>query len=199
MLNTPRGDVETKRWPEGQEEEVEKRFVSISQKLGKGSRALACFALVGIAAWTFSVPSPAAALDAPTPQALAGLKVWQTHNCAACHSGFATGGTDTEHPVGPNLRRTKLDREAMRETIACGRASMPSHLEGAYEKVECYGMPLGAVPDGQDVGVQMTSEELDNLVDFLFTYVVNVKLTRDVCAVWYDGNKDAPACKQFPE
>jgi len=174
----------------------------MSQAFGNGYRvrarsslAFACFAVFGIAASILSLPSPAAAQE----QALAGLKVWKTHNCAACHSGFGTGGTDTEQPVGPNLRRTKLDRDAVRETIACGRSAMPSHLEGAYKTVECYGIPLGDVPEGQDVGVQMTAEELDNLVDFLFTYVVDVKLTREVCGVWYGGNKDAPVCKQFPE
>ena len=183
---------------------MKEQFVSMSQKLRKGGSArsllaVACFALVGIATWTLSLPSPAAAQAAPDQKVMAGLKVWQTHNCAACHSGFGTGGTDTEKPIGPNLRKTKLDRDGVRETIACGRGPMPSHLEGAYTKVPCYGMPLGDVPQGQDVGVQMSSDDLDNLVDFLFTYVVNVPMTREVCAVYNGGNKDAPVCKQFPE
>jgi hypothetical protein len=45
----------------------------------------------------------------------------------------------------------------------------------------------------------MTAEELDQLVNFLFTYVVNVPLTKAVCAVYNGGNQDAPACVQFPE
>jgi hypothetical protein len=130
---------------------------------------------------------------------LAGLKVWQTHNCSYCHSGFATGGQGGEAPVGPNLRKTRLDRAEVRETIACGRGAMPSHLEGAHKTVPCYGMPLGEVPEGTAIGVQMTAQELDNLVEFLFTYVVNVPLTKEVCAVYNGGNKDSPVCSQFPE
>jgi hypothetical protein len=76
---------------------------------------------------------------------------------------------------------------------------MPSHLDGAYKTVPCYGMPLGEVPEGQDLGVQMSAEDLDNLVDFLFTYVVNVPMTKEVCAVYQGGNKDAPVCAQFPD
>jgi hypothetical protein len=76
---------------------------------------------------------------------------------------------------------------------------MPTHLVGAYKTVFCYGLPLGEIRKGQAVGVQMTAEELDNLVDFLFTYVVNVPLTKEVCAVYNGGNKDAPVCSQFPD
>jgi hypothetical protein len=97
------------------------------------------------------------------------------------------------------LRKTKLTKEEVRETIACGRGQMPSHLEGAHKTVPCYGIPLGEMPEGIAIGHQMTAADLDSLVDFLFTYVVNVPLTKEICAVYNDGNKEAPACAQFPE
>jgi hypothetical protein len=155
--------------------------------------------LAGFIASISYLPSPAAAQAPAAFQPPPGLKVWQTHGCANCHSGFGTGGHGGDYPNGPNLRQTKLSLDDVRETIACGRGQMPTHLEGAYKTVACYGLPLGDVPDGQAVGIQMTSDELDSLMDFLSHYVIGVPMTRDVCAVYSGGNKDAPVCKQFPE
>src|SRR5215212_9589310 len=135
--------------------------VSSRQKMGDRDRgrrgsflALACVALAGIATWSLSLPSPAAAQQAAADPALAGLQVWNTHNCSQCHSGMGTG-TRGEF-AAPNLRMSKLTAASIRETVACGRGAMPTHLEGAYKTVPCYGIPLGEVPKDQPVGVQMT-------------------------------------------
>jgi mono/diheme cytochrome c family protein len=183
---------------------VEKQLVSMPRKPGKrtGVRLVAgaaIFALAGAVSSISYLPVPAAAQDATAFQPHPGLKVWQTHGCANCHSGFATGGHGGDFPNGPNLRTTKLTLDEVRETIACGRGQMPTHLEGAYTTVPCYGMDLGEVPEGQAVGVQMSSAELDDLMDFLSKYVVGVPMTKEVCGVYNRGNKDAPICKQFPD
>src|ERR1041385_6461174 len=91
--------------------------------------ALAYLALVGIATWSLSLPSPAAAQAAAADPALAGLQIWNTHNCSMCHSGMGTG-TRGEF-AAPNLRESSLKPAEIRETVACGRGPMPTHLMGA--------------------------------------------------------------------
>ena len=157
---------------------------------------LACLALVGIATWSLSLSAPAAAQQAAAADpALAGLQIWNTHNCSMCHSGMGTG-TKGEF-AAPNLRESTLKADAIKETVACGRGPMPTHLMGAYVTVPCYGIPLGAVPNGQAVGVQMSAADLDTLVAFLVKYVVNVPLTKDICALYNGG--DVRFCSAYPD
>jgi len=178
------------------------KFVRSREKIANHERphrrsflSLAGLALVGLAAWSLSSPSPAAAQAAAADPALAGLQIWNTHNCSMCHSGMGTG-TKGEF-AAPNLRMSTLKADAVRETVACGRGPMPTHLMGAYKTVACYGIPLGDVPNGQAVGVQMSAAELDTLVAFLMKYVVNVPLTKSICAIYTMG--DLRPCASYPD
>jgi hypothetical protein len=150
---------------------LEKQFVSSREESQSRTEpppfvsALVCLALVGIATWSLSLPSPARNQAAAADPALAGLQVWNTHNCSMCHSGMGTG-TKGEF-AAPNLRESTLKADAIKETVACGRGPMPTHLMGGYKTVACYGIPLGDVPNGQAVGVQMSAADLDTLVAFL--------------------------------
>jgi len=113
---------------------------------------------------------------------------------------LAAGDGDPAYPAGPNLRRTRLDRDQLIETISCGRpgTEMPTNLKGAYTQVACYGLPLGAVPTEVKGKGSHTAEEVQTLVDFLLKYVVGKpKITREGCAVFNDGNVNAPACLQY--
>jgi mono/diheme cytochrome c family protein len=187
-----------------------KRFGRVYQEPGNGYRALVrscrafvCLLPVSLVAAIPALPMPAAAqapAAAQQPAAPpAGLAVWRVGGCSQCHGGFAEGGGGNENPAGPNLRQTALDRAGVRETIACGRFEMPYHLMGAYTEVACYGFPVGEPPpEGFTAGRQLTAEQVDSLVDFLFEYVVAVPLTRQVCSVYFGGNPDAPACASFP-
>ena len=77
----------------------------------------------------------------------AGLELWKTSGCADCHGAFADGEKDRdEAPTGANLRTSRLDAAALKQTIGCGRpgADMPSFDEGAYTVRACGGRPLGA-------------------------------------------------------
>jgi len=187
---------------------LEKQSVSSPQTTGNrkpGRRfgsflSVAGLALVGIAAWSLSPPAPAAAQQPAGAQpAPPGLEVWITHNCSFCHGDIMTGQRDDDNPICPNLRTTTLKPADIRETIACGRREMPTYLEGAYVKVPCYGTPLAATaPLDLAVGDQMSAAELDSLMDFLLKYVVNVPLTKDICAVYNNGNRNAPACAPYP-
>ena len=98
--------------------------------------------------------------------------------------------------AAPNLRESTLKAADVRETIGCGRLAMPTHLMGAYKTVACYGLPLGDVPNGQAVGVQMSAAELDTLVAFMMKYVVQVPLTKDISTIYTMG--DPRPCAAYP-
>ncbi len=52
----------------------------------------------------------------------AGLATWKTAGCADCHGKFADGNPDDDDfPIGADLRTTRLDTAALRQTITCGR------------------------------------------------------------------------------
>ena len=108
-----------------------------------GGRAFARW-LAGlvVAAAFFALPTPSLAQD--------GGPLWGRGGCGGCHGPLAGGGDDPAEPEGPNLRRSRLDRDLMLETIACGRpgTEMPFNLEGAYTEIECYGIPVGRSSSG---------------------------------------------------
>src|SRR5258708_37740905 len=54
----------------------------------------------------------------------AGLTTWRSSGCADCHGAFANGEKQRdESPDGANLRTTRLDGAALKQTISCGRRS----------------------------------------------------------------------------
>lgn len=141
---------------------------------------------------------PANAQDAE--EEATGADLWRQGGCFNCHGNLADGEGDPAYPVGPSLRTTGLDRDMLIETISCGRPStfMPMFLEGAYTETECYGMAVGEVPDGINMGGSFTAEEIERLVDFLVEHVVGeTTITRENCGAFYNGNVDAPLCRQF--
>ena len=164
----------------------------LNKHLPNGQRAFAP-ALISLAAAAFmAFATPSVAQDA-------GADVWRRGSCTTCHGGVAQGGGGGEDPMGPNLRESDLDRELMRETIACGRGEMPFNLLGAYREVSCYGIPLGNPPEGFQAGARLSAEQIDVLVEFLFEYVVGVtRVNRAACAAFYGGDQNARSCGQFP-
>src|SRR5438309_6052276 len=79
----------------------------------------------------------------------AGLELWKTSGCADCHGAFADGEKDRdEAPTGANLRTSRLDAAALKQTIGCGRpgTGMPAFDEGAYKVRACNGQALGPPP-----------------------------------------------------
>lgn len=148
------------------------------------------FGLAACAVLAFSLPS----------QAQDGGALWGRAGCADCHGPLAAGAGDPAYPDGPSLRRTRLDRDELIETISCGRpgTDMPYNLKGAYTEVACYGLPPGDMP-GEVTGQGfLAAEELETLVDFLLEYAVGKrKITRENCAAFYGGNLEARGCLQY--
>ena len=105
-------------------------------------------AILGLAMAALCTGPPAWAQS--EEQAKAGLEIWKSSGCADCHGPFADGDKQRdEMPTGANLRGSRLDGTALKQTISCGRpdTGMPSFDAGAYQVRACYGQPLGAAPD----------------------------------------------------
>jgi mono/diheme cytochrome c family protein len=125
----------------------------------------------------------------------AGLTTWKSAGCADCHGKFADGNPDDDdYPTGADLRTTRLDTAALRQTISCGRAGtgMPSFDEGAYVVRGCYGRPPGARPDNlQPTPRTLTSGEIDDVITYLKTRIIGRgRITREECLAYYDGQID---------
>ena len=123
-----------------------------------------------------------------------GLAVWKRAPCKECHGTFADGRKDdpggSEFPDGPNLRRTRLDRAAVLETVRCGRpgTDMPSFVAGAYTESLCYGLPPGPVPDNVAQLTALSPRDVEALVDWLFAEIVGRgPATRAECIAYF-GN-----------
>lgn len=155
--------------------------------------------LLGVAPLAFCMGILAAPATAQDDQPT-GADMWRQGGCFNCHGNLAEGNGDPAYPGGPNLRRSTLELDALIDTIACGRPStfMPMFLEGGYVEIPCYGIMGDAVPDNVNVGGGFTSEEIELLANFLLDHVFGVSpITRENCGAFYNGNVDAPLCRQY--
>ncbi len=134
-----------------------------------------------------------AALAQDEAKIKAGLEVWKSSGCADCHGSFADGDKERdEAPTGANLRTSKLDAAALKQTISCGRpgADMPSFDEGAYKLRACYGKPLGDVPDNLYPAPRTLSPaDIDLVIAYLQARIIgHGRITREECLAYYsDG------------
>src|ERR1700749_3015969 len=70
-----------------------------------------------------------------------GRAVYVRANCVGCHKWHGDGGGGYGG-AALSLRKTRLTREQIIETVGCGRpgTGMPFFTRGAYDTVTCYGM-----------------------------------------------------------
>ena len=125
----------------------------------------------------------------------AGLEIWKSSGCADCHGPFADGDKQRdEMPTGANLRGSRLDAKALKQTISCGHpdTGMPSFDAGAYTVRPCNGQPLGAVPDNLYPAPRLlTPAEIDSVIAYLQAHVLGRRqITREDCLYYY---YDAPS------
>ena len=120
--------------------------------------------------------------------------------CVNCHgwAGDGKSGTNLQAPIGPNLRETGLDREALLDVIGCGRPGtpMPYHDRAAYRDGRCSGMSLAdfAVGMAPARGKVFSDGDVANVVAFLEAYVIGRgEPTYEECAAFY-ANPSAAAC-----
>lgn len=120
--------------------------------------------------------------------------------CVSCHgwAGDGLSGTALQAPVGPNLRETGLDTEALIETVGCGRTGtpMPYHDRAAYRDNRCSGMSLEDFAEGAAPrrGKTFSDADVANVVAYLEAHVIGRgEPTLAECAEFY-SNPDAAAC-----
>jgi mono/diheme cytochrome c family protein len=121
----------------------------------------------------------------------AGLMTWRSSGCPDCHGAFADGDKQRdEAPTGANLRTTRLDAAALKQTISCGRpgAGMPAFDEGAYTIRACYEQALGPPPsDLYPTPRTLTPDEIDAVVAYLQARVIGKgrTITKQECLFYY--------------
>jgi hypothetical protein len=115
----------------------------------------------------------ASALGQGPARVAAGEEAWAKAGCFQCGTS-GEGGTGGEFPAGPSLRKSRLDRATLAETISCGRPGtpMPGWLDGAYTDVPCYGLPRGPAPAGTDLTPVLSADEIQALIDYLLAKFV---------------------------
>jgi len=87
--------------------------------------------------------APSASFAQDAARIAVGEEAWNKAGCPPCHGADGEGGTGGEFPAGPSLRKTRLDRGTLRETISCGLpgTEMPAWLDGAYTQRPCTASP----------------------------------------------------------
>jgi mono/diheme cytochrome c family protein len=126
----------------------------------------------------------------------AGLATWRNSGCADCHGAFADGEKQRdEMPTGANLRTTKLNAAALKQTISCGRpgTGMPSFDEGAYKVRACNGQTPGTPPnDLFPAAVTLTPDEIDTVITYLQARVIGKgrTVTKEECLFYYADDPD---------
>jgi mono/diheme cytochrome c family protein len=154
------------------------------------------FVVFGVAAFVTS----AVAFSQDGTRVTAGLATWKSAGCVDCHGKFADGNPDDDDfPAGADLRTTRLDTVALKQTIMCGRpgTGMPSFDEGAYVERTCYGQRPGTRPAYlQPTPRMLREEEIDEVIKYLQVRIIGRgKITRDECLAYHEGQDDA--CEDF--
>jgi Cytochrome C oxidase, cbb3-type, subunit III len=135
-----------------------------------------------------------------------GMRLYQQKgNCRACH-GWAGDGrsTDSEMPVGPNLRDSRLGRAALVLTIKCGRlnSQMPAFDKFAYSDGRCYGKTqadLKASPTRMpDPAATLQPREIELIADFMLAKIVGQGPMDHAKCVEFWGS-DVEACRDLPK
>ena len=121
----------------------------------------------------FGTALSAIALGQEATRLAAGEEAWDKAGCLQCHGSTGEGGAGGEFPAGPSLRKSKLDKAALAETISCGLpgTQMPAWLDGAYSQRPCYGF-AGQAPAGTDLMPVLDGDEIDALADYLMAKIV---------------------------
>ena len=151
------------------------------------------------------IATSAASMQTPDSSDIAeGLRLYQQKgNCKGCH-GWAGDAkrTDSELPVGANLRETALTRELLVMTIKCGRpnSQMPAFDRLAYSDGRCYGKTqadLRLLPSRMpDPPATLQPREVELIVDFLLARIVGKGPMDHAKCVAFWGS-DVEACRDF--
>jgi mono/diheme cytochrome c family protein len=135
---------------------------------------MAISGLVAGLAMTIAASASTSAWAQAADRVAAGEDAWDKAGCYQCHGASGEGGEGGEFPAGPSLRKTRLDRATLKETISCGRPGtpMPAWLDGAYTERPCHGLPKGRAPAGVVLTPVLSADEIEALLDYLTAKIV---------------------------
>lgn len=133
-----------------------------------------------------------------------GQDIWANRaGCPFCH-GWAADGNGDPHSDGgaPSLRTTTLDRDQIREVIACGRpgTGMPHYDRFAYTDDRCYGMTAEDIGDQipNRGAVTLQRPQIDQLADYVAEVVKNRgPVTFEECEAYFGGASSV--CQPYPK
>jgi hypothetical protein len=158
--------------------------------------------VAGAVAGALILGQAAALADEQT--AARGADLWANKaGCPFCH-GWAADGNGDPHSDGgaPSLRAMALDRDQIREVIACGRpgTGMPHYDRFAYTDDRCYGVTaedLGdQVPNRGAVTLQRP--QIDQIADYLAEVIKDRgPVTFEECVAYFGG--PSSVCNSYPK
>ena len=141
-----------------------------------------------------------------------GKVIWNNKSsCKNCHGWAGDGKGHPRSPRGPSLRNTALDRETMREVIACGvpGTAMPYHDRAAYTDDRCYGLTkadfdiekiktaLGMMPTKGNKTIRPT--EIEMVIDYLEARIMGRgEVTLEECEKYFN-KVGAKRCAKLPK
>lgn len=136
-------------------------------------RLVAVVLLTGITALG-ATGLPAAHGQSPHDPTDEGKRIYQRANCMGCHKWHGDGGGGYGGDA-LSLRRTRLDRAQIIETVSCGRpgTGMPFHLRGAYDSIKCYGMTRAEM-DGNmppEAASFLRPPEIEAVADYVLAHI----------------------------
>jgi mono/diheme cytochrome c family protein len=151
---------------------------------------------------------PTARGQTPADPTAEGKRVYQRANCMGCHKWHGDGGGGYGGDA-LSLRRTRLDRAQIIETVSCGRpgTGMPYHLRGAYDTIRCYGMTRAEM-DGQmppEAAAFLRPPEIEAVADYVIAHIRGkgepdladcaafFGTTSHVCDIYRGGHAGTPA------
>jgi mono/diheme cytochrome c family protein len=125
-------------------------------------------------------------------------------NCTSCHGWNGQGGQLDPRP--PSLVDTGLDKNALVETIACGRAggTMPNHLAGSWTPAfPCYGGKLT-----KDIGedqmprqplATLTMDEINDVANYVLAFYRGKPMSVFNCAAYFGSSTVQECLNAFEE
>ena len=131
------------------------------------------------------------AVAQPTDPTDAGKAVFRRANCFGCHKWHGNGGGGYGGDA-LSLRKTRLTREQIMETVGCGRpgTGMPFFTRGAYDNVKCYGMIRQEAGSHMppEANTFLRPEDVEAVADYVLAHVKGKgEPTYDECITFF-GN-----------
>ncbi|HHZ66386.1 MAG TPA: c-type cytochrome [Alphaproteobacteria bacterium] len=174
----------------------------VVKSLGK---VVSCAVAIGFGLTLLAVTLDGSIAQAGEREIKRGKVIWNNKsNCKNCHGWAGDGRAHPRSPPGPSLRISELDRESMREVIACGMpgTAMPHHDRHAYTDDRCYGLTKDdlekeMMPKMGNKPIRPT--EIEMVIDYIEARIKGRgKVTLEECEEYFN-RVGAKGCAKLPK